>query len=137
MKRIGQLFIAIGAAVLLGLLVMAWPEVRHWLRLAEPQKITAEVTLTNRCQIASDDFVVRNTKTGRTAQFSKGVARIEAIEGTYLQLRLASRFADVTFNGEQQRASHTMRMTAGCTQGERMRSVVDGLGGTFGGGDKP
>ena len=132
MKLVGKILIASGVLLLGSLIVLAWPDIRNIIRLAEPQNITAQVQLINKCQIASSNFVVRNTKTGRSAQFSNGVARIDAVEGTYLQLGLVSRFSDVSFNGEQQRAKNMMRMTAGCIQGERMRGVVDGLGGTFG-----
>ena len=49
MKILGQIILVVGSVVLAYLLYAFWPELRHATRMGEPQRITAEVQLINRC----------------------------------------------------------------------------------------
>ena len=92
--------------------------------MGEPQRITAEVQLINRCGMPDTNFVVQDLKTRRSAPFSDSVARINVMEGDYLELQLSARYAtDVTFNGIQQRASRSMTLTADCSVSERLQGT--------------
>ena len=86
MKIFAQIIATVGAFTLAYLVYLFWPEIRHATRLGEPQQITAEVRLNNRCPIKDTDFVVRHVKTNRTAAFSNGLARISVLEGDYVEL---------------------------------------------------
>jgi hypothetical protein len=132
MKVLVRVSSAVGAVVLVNLIYTGWPEIRDFLLVGEPQKITSEVRLINQCTLADSSFAVRNTNTGRSIQFSNGRAQIEGAQGTFLQIVLASRFEDVTFSGEKQRIKPQMTMTADCNSGERMRGAMDGIGNKFG-----
>lgn len=131
-KSLAQISLAVGALVLLYLTYTGWPEIRHFLRVGEPQQITAEVRLANRCSIPDNSFVVRQVQNGRTAAFSNGVARIDVLEGDYLELQLSARYREVQFNGFRQRASQNMTMTADCGKGERMQGTMDSMRDKFG-----
>lgn len=131
-KSLAQISLAVGALVLLYLTYTGWPEIRHFLRVGDPQQITAEVRLTNRCAIPEESFVVRQVQNGRTAAFSNGVARIDVLEGDYLELQLSARYSEVQFNGFRQRASQKMTMTADCGKGERMQGTMDSMRDKFG-----
>ena len=132
MKIFAQIITTVGAFALVPLVYLFWPEIRHATRLGEPQQITAEVQLNNRCPIKDTDFVVRHVKTNRTAAFSNGLARISVLEGDYVELQLSARYREVQFNGFRQRASQSMTMTADCGKGERMQGTMDSVRDKFG-----
>lgn len=132
MTRRDNALMILAAVVAVSLMQLALPAIQDGLRMGEPEIIRAQVRLINTCPLADSSFAVRNTDTGRSVPFSNGTAQIEAERGTYLQVVLASRFKDVTFDGEKQRIKVRMTMTADCSQGERMRGVMDGLGDKFG-----
>ncbi len=132
MKIFAQIIATVGAFTLAYLVYLFWPEIRHATRLGEPQQITAEVRLNNRCPIKDTDFVVRHVKTNRTAAFSNGLARISVLEGDYVELQLSARYREVQFNGFRQRASQSMTMTADCGKGERMQGTMDSVRDKFG-----
>jgi hypothetical protein len=74
------------------------------------------------------NFVVQDFKTRRSAAFSNGVARIDVMEGDYLELQLSARYTtDVTFNGVKQRASRRMTVTADCGVSERIQGTMESL----------
>jgi hypothetical protein len=132
MKILGQIILVVGSVVLAYLLYAFWPELRHATRMGEPQRITAEVQLINRCGMPDTNFVVQDLKTRRSAPFSDSVARINVMEGDYLELQLSARYAtDVTFNGVQQRASRSMTVTADCGVSERIQGTMDSMRNTF------
>ena len=131
-KIFAQIIATVGAFALAYLVYLYWPEIRHATRLGEPQQITAEVQLNNRCPLKDTDFVVRHIKTNRTAAFSNGVARISVLEGDYVELQLSARYREVQFNGFRQRASQSMTMTADCGKGERMQGTMDSVRDKFG-----
>jgi len=133
LKIFAQTIAIFGAFALVYLAYLSWPEIRYAIRLSEPQPITAEVRLNNRCPLKDTDFVVRQTKTSRTATFSNGVARISVLEGDYVELQLNARYGEVRFNGIRQRASQSMTLTADCGMGERMQGTLDSMRGKFGG----
>ena len=132
MKIFAQISMAVGTFALAYLVYLYWPEIRHATRLGEPQQITAEVQLNNRCPIKDTDFIVRQIKTNRTAAFSNGVARIAVLEGDYVELQLTARYGEVQFNGIRQRASKSMTLTADCSKGERMQGTMDSMRNKFG-----
>jgi hypothetical protein len=110
------------------LLYAFWPEIRHFTRMGQPQRITAEVQLINRCGMPDTNFVVQDLKARRSAPFSNGVARINVMEGDYLELQLSARYTtDITFNGVQQRASRSMTVTADCGVSERIQGTMDSM----------
>lgn len=132
MKVLSQILLVVGAVVLAYLLYVSWPEIRHATGTGDPQRITAEVQLDNRCGMPDENFVVQDLKTRRSAPFSNGVARINVIEGDYLELQMSARYStDVTFNGIQQRASRHMTVTAHCGVNERIQGVMDSMRDTF------
>jgi hypothetical protein len=131
-KIFAQIIATVGAFALAYLVYLYWPEIRHATRLGEPQPITAEVRLNNRCPIKDADFMVRQIKTNRSAAFSNGIARIDVLEGDYLELQLNARYREVQFNGLRQRASQRMTMTADCSMSERMQGTVDSMRNKFG-----
>jgi hypothetical protein len=127
-KILGQILLVVGAVVLAFMLYMFWPEIRHATRTGDPQRITAEVQLNNRCGMPDTNFVVQDLKTRRSAAFSNGVARINVMEGDYLELQLSARYTtEVTFNGVQQRASRSMTVTADCGVSERIQGTMDSM----------
>lgn len=132
MKILAQIIATIGAFTLAYLVYLFWPEIRHATRLGDPQPITAEVRLNNRCPIKDADFMVRQIKTNRSAAFSNGIARIDVLEGDYLELQLNARYREVQFNGIRQRASQRMTLTADCSKSERMQGTVDSMRNKFG-----
>lgn len=128
MKKLGQILLVVGAVVLAYMLYVFWPEIRHATRTGDPQHITAEVQLNNRCGMPDTNFVVQDLKTRRSAAFSNGVARINVMEGDYLELQLSARYTtEVTFNGVQQRASRSMTVTADCGVSERIQGTMDSM----------
>ena len=133
MKTLGQILLVVGAVVIACMLYLFWPEIRHATRIGDPQRITAEVQLNNRCGMPDINFVVQDLKTRRSAPFSNGVARINVMEGEYLELQLSARYTtEVTFNGVQQRASPRMTMTADCSVSERIQGTMDSMRDKFG-----
>lgn len=133
MKTLGQIFLVVGAVVLACMLYVFWPEIRHATRTGDPQRITAEVQLNNRCGMPDTNFVVQDLRTRRSAPFSNGVARINVMEGDYLELQLSARYTtEVTFNGVQQRASRSMTVTADCGVSERIQGTMDSMRDKFG-----
>jgi hypothetical protein len=132
-EKLGQILLVVGAVVLAYMLYVFWPEIRHATRTGDPQRITAEVQLNNRCGMPDTNFVVQDLRTRRSAPFSNGVARINVMEGDYLELQLSARYtAEVTFNGVQQRASHSMTVTADCGVSERIQGTMDSMRDKFG-----
>ncbi|AGI74710.1 hypothetical protein OA238_118p0160 (plasmid) [Octadecabacter arcticus 238] len=133
MKVLGQIMLVVFGVVLAYLLYAFWPEIRHATRTGGPQHITAEVQLINRCGMPDANFVVLNLKTRRSAPFSNGLARINVMEGDYLELQLSARYStDVTFNSVQQRASRSMKVTADCGVSERIQGTMDSMRNEFG-----
>jgi hypothetical protein len=133
MKNLGQVCLVIGTFAFSYFLYAFWPEIRHVIRLGDPQRITAEVQLKNRCGMPDTNFVVQDLKTRRSAPFSNGVARIDVIEGDYLELQLSARYTtEVTFNGVQQRASRRMTVIADCGVSERIQGTMDSMRDKFG-----
>jgi hypothetical protein len=127
-KTLGQILLVVGAVVLACMLYVFWPEIRHATRTGDPQRITAEVQLNNRCGMPDTNFVVQDLRTRRSAPFSNGVARINVMEGDYLELQLSARYTtEVTFNGVQQRASRSMTVTADCGVSERIQGTMDSM----------
>jgi hypothetical protein len=127
-KKLGQILLVVGAVVLAYMFYVFWPEIRHATRTGDPQRITAEVQLNNRCGMPDTNFVVQDLKTRRSAAFSNGVARINVMEGDYLELQLSARYTtEVTFNGVQQRASRSMTVTADCGVSERIQDTMDSM----------
>jgi hypothetical protein len=132
-KTLGKIFLVVGAVVLACMLYVFWPEIRHATRTGDPQRITAEVQLNNRCGMPDTNFVVQDLRTRRSAPFSNGVARINVMEGDYLELQLSARYTtEVTFNGVQQRASRSMTVTADCGVSERIQGTMDSMRDKFG-----
>jgi hypothetical protein len=132
MKIFTQISFSIVALMLAYLLYAFWPEIRHATRLGDPQRITAEVQLNNQCGMPDTNFVIQDLKTRRSAPFSNGVARIDVMEGDYLELQLSARYAtDVTFNGVRQRASRRMTVSADCGVSERIQGTMDSMRDTF------
>jgi hypothetical protein len=132
MKALGKILLMVAAVVLAYLLYAFWPEIRHATRMGGPQRITAEVQLINRCGMPDTNFVVQNLKTRRSAPFSNSVARINVMEGDYLELQLSAHYnTNVTFNGVQQRASRSMTVTADCGVSERIKGTMDSMRNTF------
>jgi hypothetical protein len=132
-EKLGQILLVVGAVVLAYMLYVFWPEIRHATRTGDPQRITAEVQLNNRCGMPDTNFVVQDLRTRRSAPFSNGVARINVMEGDYLELQLSARYtAEVTFNGVQQRASRSMTVTADCGVSERIQGTMDSMRDKFG-----
>lgn len=133
MKIFAQISIALGAVVIATLAYLSWPEIRHMLRFSAPQEITAVVRLTNRCPLSDTSFVLRHVNTGRSVPFSNSIARIQVVEGDYLELQLAARYtAEVTFNGFRQRAAPSMSMTADCGISERIQGTMESMRDKFG-----
>jgi hypothetical protein len=131
-KTLGQILLVAGAVVLTYMLYAFWPEIRHVTRTGDPQRITAEVRLNNRCGMPDTNFVMQDLKTLRSAPFSNGVARITVMEGDYLELQLSARYStDVTFSGVQQRASPHMTVTANCGVSERIQGTMDSMRDKF------
>jgi hypothetical protein len=109
-KSLGQIVLVVGAIVLAFMLYVFWPEIRHVGRITGPQLMTAEVRLINRCGMPDTFFVVQDLKTRRSVSFPNGVARIDVMEGDYVQLQLNARYTtEITFNGVRQRASRRMQ----------------------------
>ena len=132
MKIFAQISIALGAVVIATLAYLSWPEIRHMLRFSAPQEITAVVRLTNRCPLSDTSFVLRHVNTGRSVPFSNSIARIQVVEGDYLELQLAARYtAEVTFNGFRQRAAPSMSMTADCGISERIQGTMESMRDKF------
>ena len=132
MKLFARISIAISAVILVFFVYLSWPEIRHTLRLNPPQEITAVVRLTNRCPLSDHSFVLRHVPTGRSAPFSNSMARIQVLEGDYLELQLSARYtSEVTFNGFRQRATENMQMTADCGMGDRIQGTMDSMRDTF------
>jgi hypothetical protein len=132
-KKLGQILLVVGAVVLACMLYVFWPEIRHATRTGDPQRITAEVKLNNRCGMPDTNFVVQDLRTRRSAAFSNGVAQINVMEGDYLELQLSARYTtEVTFNGVQQRASRRMTVTADCGVSERIQGTMDSMRDKFG-----
>jgi hypothetical protein len=132
-KKLGQILLVVGAVVLSCMLYVFWPEIRHATRMGDPQRITAEVQLNNRCGMPDTNFVVQDLKTRRSATFSNGVARIDVTEGDFLELQLSARYTtEVTFNGIKQRASRRMTVTADCGVSERIQGTMDSMRDKFG-----
>jgi hypothetical protein len=132
-KIFAQISIALGAVVIAALAYLSWPEIRHMLRFSAPQEITAVVRLTNRCPLSDTSFVLRHVNTGRSIPFSNSMARIQVVEGDYLELQLAARYtAEVTFNGFRQRAAPNMSMTADCGMSERIQGTMESMRDKFG-----
>jgi hypothetical protein len=132
-KTLGQILLVVGAVVLACMLYVFWPEIRHATRTGDPRRITAEVQLNNRCGMPDTNFVVQDLKTRRSAAFSNGVARINVMEGDYLELQLSALYTtEVTFNGVQQRASRRMTVTADCGVSERIQGTMDSMRDKFG-----
>jgi hypothetical protein len=128
MKVLGQVLL-VGVSVVLAYLLYAfWPEILHATRTGDPKRIIAEVQLNNLCGMPDANFVVQDFKTRRSAAFSNGVARIDVMEGDYLELQLSARYTtDVTFNGVKQRASRRMTVTADCGVSERIQGTMESL----------
>jgi hypothetical protein len=132
-KTLGQILLVVGAVVLAYMLYVFWPEIRLATRAGDPQRITAEVQLNNRCGMPDTNFVVQDLRTRRSAPFSNGVAQINVMEGDYLQLQLSARYTtEVTFNGIKQRASRRMTVTADCGVSERIQGTMDSMRDKFG-----
>lgn len=97
-----------------------------------PEVIKAQVKLRNTCDVPDSSFVVQDMATGRTAQFSNGVARVKTQTNHNLVLKLAARFDAVAFNGSPRRAKARMTLTADCTNSEKeaetLRSLRKSLG---------
>jgi hypothetical protein len=131
-KIFAQISLALGVVVIAALAYFNWPEIRHMLRFSAPQEITAVVRLTNRCPLSDTSFVLRHVNTGRSVPFSNSMARMQVMEGDYLELQLAARYtSEVTFNGFRQRAAPNMQMTADCGMSERIQGTMDSMRDTF------
>ena len=122
MKTLGQILLVVGAVILAYILYAFWPEIRHATRTGDPQRITAEVRLNNRCGMPDTNFVMQDLKTRRSSPFSNGVARITVMEGDYLELQLSARYSTdgsmgkagigkwlAYYNGERQHSKRSMR----------------------------
>jgi hypothetical protein len=131
-KVLGQILLMVAAVVLAYLLYAFWPKIHHATRMGGTQRITAEVQLINRCGMPDTNFVVHTLKMRCSAPFSNSVARINMMEGDYLELQLSAQYnTDVTFNSVQQRASRSMTLTADCGVSEHIKSTMDSMRNTF------
>ena len=54
-----------------------------------PKIITASIKLVNKCSMSDDAFVLKDVKTGKSTTFINGIARMDVLEGSSLQLALS------------------------------------------------
>ncbi|MGC6392099.1 MAG: hypothetical protein ACON5C_09810 [Alphaproteobacteria bacterium] len=124
---LGVLFSFIGA-----MSYIFYDELSELLYIGDPRLINAEIEFVNDCSIATSNFVIRDTVSGRTATISQNRAHLQVLEGTPLEVQLVNRFPDVKFAGYTQKARKKMRMVANCDQSERVQGTVRSLTDRFG-----
>ena len=93
--------------------------------------ITATVKLINKCPMPNDVFILKSIKTGKSAAFKSGIAQIDVLEGSKLQLNLSKSYPEVKFSGPKVNAAKQISITADCAESERIGNTMKSLGKTF------
>jgi len=82
----GALF-GIGAVVVVtALLVLNLRSLVSDMSNKSPKIITASIKLVNKFSMSDDAFVLKDVKTGKSTTFINGIARIDVLEGSSLQV---------------------------------------------------
>ena len=102
------------------------------LRLGPPQMIVAEVHLVNNCQLRDSYFELYVPSSDTRHAFRRGVVHLSILEGTYVELRLARRFPDVTFSGPRRKAQPYVELVAQCGTGDALPWLDDSVRSRFG-----
>ena len=120
----GVLF-GIGAVIVVtALLVLNLRSLVSDMSNKSPKIITASIKLVNKCSMSDDAFVLKDVKTGKSTTFINGIARIDILEGSSLQLALSKKYPDVIYNGSKVTAAPQTSITADCAQSERMGNTM-------------
>ena len=128
----GPLIGIIAAAVILALFLALNLKPLVTLIIGKPaMMITATVKLINKCPMPNDVFILKAIKTGKSAAFKSGVARIDVLEGSKLQLNLSKSYPEVKFSGPKVNAGKQISITADCAESERVGNTMKSLGKTF------
>jgi hypothetical protein len=93
--------------------------------------ITANVKLINKCPMPNDVFILKAVGSGKSAAFKNGIARIDVLEGSKLQLNLSKSYPEVKFSGPKVSAAKQMNITADCAESERIGNTMKSFGKTF------
>ena len=80
------------------------------------KEIKAEITLINKCELESRYFIVRDLKTGKSASFKNGVAKLNTKINSSLQLQLSPSVKHVIFEGNAVSAKKKMKLIADCSE---------------------
>ena len=80
------------------------------------KEIKAEITLINKCELESRYFIVRDLKTGKSASFKNGVAKLNTKVNSSLQLQLSPSVKHVIFEGNAVSAKKKMKLIADCSE---------------------
>ncbi|MGA0714503.1 MAG: hypothetical protein ACO37C_04685 [Gemmobacter sp.] len=104
---------------------------QNWPASGPPAPIEAEVTLRNTCPVGDEVFVVHAPQSGRWARFNNGVAKIMALPGEPLRLRIAPGFDDVTYAGYDEPAARKVELVADCGSSERQQMINRAMRDTF------
>ena len=96
-----------------------------------PKIITASIKLVNKCSMSDDAFVLKDVKTRKSTTFINGIARMDVLEGSSLQLALSKKYPDVIYNGSKVQAAHQTSIIADCAQSERMGNTMKSFDNKF------
>ena len=88
------------------------------------KEIIAEVNLVNKCQLDSKYFIVRDLKTGKSASFKNGVAKLNTKVNSSLQLQLSPSVKHVIFEGNAVSAKKKMKLIADCSE-RKLGGIAD------------
>ena len=80
------------------------------------KEITAEIKLVNKCQLDSKYFIVRDLKSGKSASFTNGFAKLTTKTKSSIQLQLSPSVKNVTFAGNAVAAKKKMKLVADCSE---------------------
>ena len=93
--------------------------------------ITANVKLINKCPMPNDVFILKAVGSGKSVAFKSGIARIDVLEGSKLQLNLSKSYPEVKFSGPKVSAAKEISITADCAESERIGNTMKSFGKTF------
>ena len=96
-----------------------------------PDVFVARVSLKETCELDTNVFAIKNINTGEVKQFLHGEAFIRASKNDELKVVLSEQYGEMTFDGNQVKATKRVSINQSCKGPTSLESVFESFNETF------
>jgi len=114
----------------IGLAAIGWQS-GYILVKKNPEIFVARVSLEETCEFDTNVFAIKNINTGEVIQFLHGEAFIRASQNDELKVVMNEKYGQITFDGNQVKATKRVRISQSCKTPTSLESVFESFNETF------